>query len=115
MDLDAIPVRAEIEFEEDGDYVILMMPRYPTALGRFVGKVLRRSSHIRVKHDRQGSVAWRLIDGSRSVRRIGEEMKAMLGEEVEPVYPRLVEFLAILAGNRFVEFRKDCEVANVEQ
>jgi hypothetical protein len=99
--------------EEAG--VILFMPRYPTFAGRLAGKLLRKSSHIKVKLDALGSAVWKLIDGTRSIHQIGEEIQETFGNEAEPLYPRLVEFLNILLRNKFIRLVQACEVENVEQ
>jgi hypothetical protein len=113
--LDDIPDRSAAQWLEEDSRVVLLMPRYPTLAGRVLGKVLRRSGHIRVKLDEAGSAVWGLIDGNRTVRQIGEEIKGRFGESAEPLYPRLVEFLEILLRNRFVRILERCEVSHVEE
>jgi hypothetical protein len=90
------------------------MPRYPTMAGKIVGRLLRRSKHIKVKLDDIGSETWRLVDGRRTVREIGEEIHGLFGDKAEPLYPRLVEFLNILQRNKFIMINKFCEVDNVD-
>jgi hypothetical protein len=112
--LDDILESTGTQFEQEDSRIILLMPRYPTFAGRLFGKLLRRSEHIRVKLDEQSSCVWNLIDGKRTVRQIGEEIKSRYGESIEPLYPRLVEFLEILLRNKFVRISAPCEVLDVD-
>lgn len=61
-------------------------------------------SHIDL--DKYGSFVWKQIDGTRSVYEIGQLAKTQFGEESEPLYPRLVKFIAILKENRFIGWRE---------
>jgi len=108
--LNTIPVKTNIECLEEGEEVILLVPRYPTVIGKIAGKLLKRSKHIRVKLDELGSGTWRLIDGTRNVKEIGKELVDTFGEDAEPLYPRLAEFLKILEKNSFVTLTEYCEV-----
>lgn len=112
--LDTVPVKSGSLFCEEEAGVVLLMPRYPTFAGRIMGKLLRRSTHIRVKLDELGSAVWRLIDGKRSIREIGEEIEARFGDAAAPVQARLAEFLKILLKNRFISLTRQHEVCNVE-
>ncbi|MHC4606415.1 MAG: PqqD family protein [Planctomycetota bacterium] len=113
--LDDVPVRLSGDVVEEESGIVLLVPRYPTIAGRFMGKVLGRSKHIRVKLDDLGSAAWRLIDDRRSVRGIGERLKAEIGEKAEPLYERLGEFLDILTRNKMIRLVGPGEVDHVEQ
>ena len=115
MDLNAVPVRTGETASEEHSAVVLLMPRYPTVLGKTVGKLLNRSRDIRVRLDNVGCAVWSLIDGKRCLREIGEALSKEFGDEVEPLYPRLVEFMEILRRNRFIEITDSCEVGHVEQ
>lgn len=61
-----------------------------------------RISHITL--DAFGSFLWKRIDGVRSVEDLAEELKSGFGEEAEPLYDRLVQYMRILQNNRFVLF-----------
>lgn len=111
---ETVPVKATQGASEEGSTVVLLMPRYPTIAGKLVGKLFGRSTHIKVKLDDVGSAVWRLIDGTRNVRQIGEEIQSSFGEGAQPVFPRLEEFLGILARNRFIRLTKPCEVNSVD-
>ena len=113
--LDDILDRSESRWQEEESRVVLLMPRYPTFAGRLLGKLLRRSEHIRVKLDELGSAVWSLIDGSRTVRQIAEEIGNRFGASADPLHSRLAEFLEILLRNRFVRVLESCEVADVDK
>ena len=43
----------------------------------------------RIRLDEPGGAAWRKLDGSRTVRRLAEELRAEFGEAIEPAEERL--------------------------
>ena len=112
---DTVPVKSSVDFCENDAGVALLIPRYPTAVGKMVGRLLKRSSHIKVKLDGLGSAVWKLIDGVRTVEEIGGQIRGIFGSDAEPLYPRLVEFLEILCRNKFITLKECCEVENVGQ
>lgn len=61
-----------------------------------------RVSHISL--EKYGSFLWQQIDGEKSVLVLGEALKAKFGEEAEPLYPRLVQYMRTLRNNRFIYF-----------
>jgi len=112
--LDTVPVKSTAGSCEEESRVVLLMPRYPTIAGKLFGKLLNRSKYIKVKLDRIGSTTWNLIDGIKTVNEIGEELIKVFDKEAEPLYPRLVEFMNILLGNKFIKLVEPCEVKNVD-
>ncbi|AIU69477.1 hypothetical protein TEU_03450 [Thermococcus eurythermalis] len=64
----------------------------------------------RIELDEVGAYTWELCDGRRTVREIGKALKARFGEEVEPLYERLVTFLFELARRYLVEFKRVSEL-----
>jgi hypothetical protein len=114
MHADLVPVKADVQSVEEESRVVILMPRYPTIAGRLVGKLFHRSRYIKVRLDGIGSETWRLIDGKRTICEIGSKLHDVFGNDTEPLYPRLVEFLNILLRNRFIMTSETCEVKNVD-
>ena len=57
------------------------------------------------KHlDEFGSFVWLSIDGKNTVFDIGGKVKEEFGEEAEPLYPRLIQFLNVLKEVKYIEF-----------
>ncbi|MFT3985410.1 MAG: PqqD family protein [Lachnospiraceae bacterium] len=63
-----------------------------------------RVSHIAL--DAFGSFLWTKIDGVRSVGDLAYELKEKFGDEAEPLYDRLIQYMKILQNNHFIMFTK---------
>ena len=59
-----------------------------------------RVSHIDL--DGYGSFLWTRIDGQKTVGDLALELKAQFGQEAEPLYDRLVQYMRILRNNGFI-------------
>ena len=81
-----------------------MVPRFKGALGQGFCRVFRVAPWINVNLDAYGSLVWTAIDGKRTVRDLGDELKEQFGEEVEPLYWRLAEFLSLLERNTIIGY-----------
>ena len=62
----------------------------------------RKPKASRIELDAFGSYIWKQIDGEKDVWQIGKLVKEKFGEEAEPLYERLTEFLHILRSNDFI-------------
>lgn len=62
----------------------------------------RRPKTSRIELDTFGSFIWKQIDGEKDVYQIGKLVKDKFGQEAEPLYERLTEFLHILRSNDFI-------------
>ncbi|MFO7729520.1 MAG: PqqD family protein [Spirochaetia bacterium] len=56
-----------------------------------------------VNLDKYGSFIWLYIDGERTVEQLARQLKEQYGEEAEPLYERLVQYMRILKNNKFIE------------
>lgn len=50
-----------------------------------------------------GNFIWPLIDGERSILALGEFVKEHFGEEAEPLYPRLAQYIRSLESYDFIK------------
>jgi len=97
---DLIPERAAQWIEDDGKVVILK----PKIKVRIIRSLMVRPDY-RIKLDSYGSFIWKSIDGNRSVEDIGKMLKESFGENVEPLYERLSEFISILHENGLIKLK----------
>jgi hypothetical protein len=88
----------------DGN-VCLVVPRLKNRILRSLAVKLGKSEYIKVHYDLVGSKTWHLIDGYRSVAEIGDQLEKELGDQVQPKYERLSEFIAVLFKNKFITFK----------
>ena len=65
-------------------------------------------SHIKL--DCFGSFVWKQIDGNRNLIEIGVMVKEEFGEKCEQLYERLAKYFEMLKNNKFVEFRRNCQL-----
>ena len=87
---------------EDGLVTIHMVHRgfYAWVAQRFFHRP--RVSHIAL--DAMGSFIFRHIDGQRTVGQLAELVREEFGQEAEPLYDRLVQYMRILQNNGFIYY-----------
>lgn len=93
--LEVAPVRAA-DWSEAGGRVVLELraPASPwRAPLRWLGYLLSTKS---IRLDEAGSLAWRLLDGRRTVREVAVAMRSELGDAVEPAEERLGTLVRML-------------------
>lgn len=87
---------------EDGLVTIHMVHRgfYAWVAQRFFRRP--RVSHIVL--DAMGSFIFRHIDGQRTVGQLAELVREEFGQDAEPLYDRLVQYMRILQNNGFIYY-----------
>lgn len=100
--LDMVPAGSP-DIRRDGHFILL--PVYETGRGARIAGKLGLKTERKVKLDDYGMLVWKLIDGKRDVRKIGQLLKQRYGKDVEPLYPRLSKFLAYLQNLKAIEIR----------
>jgi hypothetical protein len=102
-----IPVRNIGEFTQDGEKVILLIPRFKSEWMRKWIIPRNRSKHIRIHLDEMGTRVWKLIDGERNTNEICNILNASLPEPApdNPIELRVTGFLRQLYKNRFIVFK----------
>ena len=93
------------EVDEEG-LVHVLIPRFKSKFANQFLLPKKKSSHIKANLDEFGSSAWLLMDGSKNVKRIGEDLVEQFGEEIQPVNDRLTQFLNQLYANGFISFNE---------
>ncbi len=103
--MDLIPEKnCRWETDMDGN-IYLVVPRLRNQLLRSFAVKLGKSEFIKVHYDPVGSKTWNLIDGYRNVAQIGDMLEKAMGEQVQPTYERLSEFISVLFKNKFITFK----------
>lgn len=104
--LDMIPLRS-YEWEEKEGTISIKVPKFRSKLGdKFCG-LIKKERTYKVNLDEYGSYAWKLCDGKRTVREIGDSLKEKFGEKVEPVYERVAELFNIMEANRLISYKRN--------
>ena len=102
--LDYVPVK-ECKWtrqKDRPDLVKILKPRFETKMGGRIGKKMKLKKTFNLNLDEYGTAVWRLCDGRLTVREVGDALKTQFGDEVEPLYFRLAEFLIILEGQKVI-------------
>ena len=103
--LDLIPEQnCRWEIGKDGN-IYLVVPRLKNRLLRSLAVKMGKSEYIKVHCDQVGTKTWNLIDGYRNVAQIGDQLEKDMGEEVQPTYERLSEFISVLFKNKLITFK----------
>ncbi len=69
-------------------------------------KLLGKPRVSQIHLDEMGNFIWPLIDGKRTVLEISELVKEHFGEKAEPLYNRLVTYMAMLENYKFIIMNK---------
>ena len=105
--LENVPVIKEgIEFSADEKGIVTLHVENKGVVKRITQVLLRKPKVSHIHLDENGSFAWLLIDGEKSILEMGETVKEHFGEAAEPLYPRLAQFFKILETNKFIEYKK---------
>lgn len=103
--LDLIPKRAaEITYEEGEDGLLVLLVENTGMFNRIAQKLFGRPKYTKIHMDKYGSFLWPLIDGKRTVMELARLQKDAFGEEVEPLYPRIVKYIQIVESYHFIRF-----------
>ncbi|HIP74974.1 MAG TPA: PqqD family protein [Thermococcus paralvinellae] len=101
--MNLVPLRNEkVQLRKINGKYYLLIPMDSTL--DFLARKLH-GEYRRIELDEIGAYTWELCDGRKTVREIGKFLKARFGDEVEPLYQRLVTFLIELGRRYLVEFK----------
>lgn len=101
--LDYIPVYNEKNRWERGEDGIITIFVENKGLFHFLAqKLLKKPRFSQIHLDEMGSFILPLIDGQRSVYDIAQLVKEHFGQQAEPLYNRLVTYIAMLENCGFV-------------
>ena len=100
--LTAYPVRQPVEWERDGDKVVLIYPKDFTKFETWMHKRIGGPELIRRPLDEVGSKIWLMCDGKHTVQDICTTLDAIYREEIEPVLDRVTKYLEVLLRSNLV-------------
>jgi hypothetical protein len=92
------PVRLARWEEVEERVVVLRPPPTRAGLRGALDRVLHRLSARRIRLDEVGSVAWRALDGTRTVAEVAALLREEFGERVDPPEERLGHFIWLMRG-----------------
>jgi len=103
--LDRIPQKNVDSWTDGKDGNVILNIKSTGFVVATVAWLFKRSRISSVPMDEDSSVAWRLIDGNRTIKEIGKIMEETLGEHITPVYERLSLLIKYMAGQGWILFK----------
>ena len=104
--LDLIPERApELTWNLDEEGIITLEVENTGIFNRIAQKLFKKPKYTKVHMEKYGSFLWPLIDSKRTVMELADLQKAEFGDEVEPLYPRVVKYMQIMESYHFIKFK----------
>lgn len=104
--LDLIPERAQgLSWETGEDGILVLQVENTGVFNRIAQNVFKRPRYTKVHMDKYGSFLWPLIDGKKTVMELAGLQKEAFGDEVEPLYPRIVKYFQIMESYHFIGFK----------
>ncbi|GAA0714167.1 PqqD family protein [Paraclostridium ghonii] len=83
-----------VEYEVSEDGVVTILEKQNHKIQNFFRKLkFKIPMYKKMKLDKYGSYIFLQIDGKKSVKEIGENLELKYGEEIHPIYERLLLFL----------------------
>lgn len=105
--LDLIPERSsELTWSTDEEGIIVLEVENTGAFNRIAQKLFKKPKVTKVHMEKYGSFLWPLIDGKRTVMELADLQKAEFGDEVEPLYPRVVKYMQIMESYHFIRLKE---------
>lgn len=87
-------LRNGIEYEVNEDGIVTVFEKQDHKIQKMFRKIkFKIPMYKKITLDQYGSAVFLLIDGKRTVKEIGESLQVKFGEEVHPLYERLLLFL----------------------
>ena len=104
--LDLIPERSsELTWSADEEGIIVLEVENTGAFNRMAQNLFKKPKVTKVHMEKYGSFLWPLIDGEKTVMELADLQKEEFGEEVEPLYPRVVKYMQIMESYHFIRFK----------
>ena len=114
--LDLIPERAlELSWSKDEEGIVTLEVENTGIFNRIVQKLFKRPKYTKVHMEKYGSFLWPLIDGERTVMELADLQKEEFGEEVEPLYPRVVKYMQIMESYHFIKLKEEKALCQYRQ
>lgn len=102
--LEFIPRRVDKykwEHDEEGNVTIFVENK--GAFNRIAQKILKKPKVSQIHLQGIGNFVWPLIDGETNILDLGIKVKEHFGEDAEPLYERLSEYMKMLESYGFIE------------
>ncbi len=75
-------------------------------MNRVAQKLLKKPRITQIHMEKFGSFIWQEIDNRKSIYEIGQKIEQEFGEEANPLYERLIQYMRILENHKFISVEK---------
>ncbi|MDZ5252163.1 PqqD family peptide modification chaperone [Clostridium sp. LIBA-8841] len=83
-----------LKYEVDENGIVTVLEKQDHKIQRFFRKLkVKIPMYKKITFDEYSSEVFSQIDGTKTVKEIGEELEAKFGDKVQPLYERLLVFL----------------------
>lgn len=102
--LEYVPTKkALLRYSTDDNGIVTLEKENKGIVNAVAQKLLKKPKISYIHLDEMGSYIWLLIDGKASILQMGQLVKQKFGDDCEPLYERLSQYIKILASNGFVD------------
>ena len=106
--LDYIPQRIEsYKWDQDKEGNVTIFVENKGIFNRIAQKTLKKPEVSQIHLQGIGNFVWSLIDGETSIYDLGIKVKEHYGDEAEPLYERLSEYMRMLEQYGFISIKKE--------
>lgn len=103
--LERKPMRKqEIHWTKDDEGVVTLEIENQGIANWLAQHLLHKPKVSYIHLDEKGSFIWPLLDGERNLIAIGEKMNTAFGEQCNPLYERLAEYIRILDSYQLISW-----------
>lgn len=106
--LDFIPVPCEsLQSRLDETGLVIILVENSGLFHRLAQKFLKKPPVTQIHLDKMGSFIWPLINGSNTIYEIAQRIEEHFGQEAEPLYHRLLQYIRTLESYGFICIKKN--------
>ena len=103
--LERVPLRSNKIIWEEREGEITLFIHRNSWFEKIMHKIFKKPEVVKVELEEFGATVWKLCDGNKNIYEISEDLKEIHGEKVEPLIPRLIEYIKMLNNNSFIKFQ----------
>lgn len=101
--LELIPVRnPALEYSVDDNGIVIITVPNIGFFNKLAQTFFKRPKISYIHLDAYSSYVWRGMNGKRDLTELGRYLKRKYGDNAEPLYERLIEFINILKSNKYI-------------
>lgn len=101
--LEKIPSHKEgIIWSKNSDGIVTLQMQNKGLANKIAQKLLKKPKISYIHLEQFGSFIWQQIDGKQDIMTIGKAVSERFGDEAEPLYERLAQYIKTLESNGFV-------------